>query len=102
MTNSVPSSVIEKTYETCQERQQLRQGDLRIYVTLIESGPDYVVLWVFAVKKHRYRNLGKFDAEAGRRVAELKHTTTTPQVETYLENNQALSVGDLRDLREKL
>lgn len=71
----VPESVVEKPYETCEELAQLRQGDLRLYVALVTSVPAYDVLWVLAVRKHRYRNLGKFDAEACRKVQRLRALT---------------------------
>lgn len=97
----VPSSVIEKTYETCKELQQLRQGDLRIYCKLISNVPDYTVLWVFAVKKHQYRNLGKYDAQACKKTARLGSFTDREQVEEYIRANEALSVDRLKKLREE-
>ncbi|MFC7216188.1 hypothetical protein ACFQO4_19175 [Saliphagus sp. GCM10025334] len=99
--NDVPESVIEKTYETCKELQQLRQGDLRLYVLLATYVPEYNVLWVFAVKKHRYRNLGKFDARACQKANVLRKLTAT-RVEDYLEENEALTVDELKALRESL
>lgn len=97
----VPESVIEKGYETCAELQQLRQGDLRIYVTLITEIEGYNLLWVFAIKKHRYRNLGKFDAQACQKVKSLRETTAET-IETYLDANNALTVSELGELRETL
>lgn len=100
--NDVPKSVIEKPYETCQELEQLRQGDLRIYVKLVTDLQGYTLLWIFAVKKHRYRNLGKFDARACRKVADLEEVTGVEEVETYLDGNEALTVGELKGLRGQL
>ncbi|WP_353635657.1 hypothetical protein ABSL23_17325 (plasmid) [Halobacterium sp. NMX12-1] len=100
--NPVPESVIEKTYETCQELQQLRQGKLRIYCKLVTAIPGYNVLWIFAVKKHQYRNLGKFDAQACGKTAELNDITQRSKVESYLSRNQALTVPELEDLKDQL
>lgn len=99
--NDVPESVIEKPYETCQELEQLRQGDLRIYVKLVTGLDGYTVLWIFAVKKHRYRNLGNFDARACRIVAGLDRTTNE-EAEDYLSDKEMLTVEELRDLRDRL
>jgi hypothetical protein len=99
--SAVPESVIEKSYETCAELQQLRQGDLRIYVTLITHIEGYDVLWVFAIKKHRYRNLGKFDAQACAKVNQLRRMTADT-VEEYLDSNNALTVSELIELRASL
>ena len=101
MDSTVPESVIEKGYETCAELQQLRQGDLRIYVTLITEIDGYNLLWVFAIKKHRYRNLGKFDAQACQKVKSLRKTTAET-IETYLDANNTLTVAELIKLRESL
>lgn len=97
-----PESVIEKSYETCRELQQLRQGDLRIYVTLFTEVPKYEVLWVFAVKRHRYRNLGKFDAEACRKARKIRKLTDTVEAEQYLSQRQAMTVRELRQFRREI
>lgn len=97
-----PESVVEKAYETCAELEQLRQGDLRLYVKLVTGIPEYDVLWVFAVRKHRYRNLGKFDAEACEKVQVLRTLTDGDQVEQYLADNDALELSDLKRFREQL
>lgn len=100
--NPIPENVIEKAYETCAELQQLRQGDLRIYVKLVTSIPGYNVLWVFAVKKHRYRNIGKYDAEACGKAEDLRVLTDATNIEAYLARNEALTVEALENLREQL
>lgn len=104
-----PESVIEKPYETCQELEQLRQGELRLYVKLVTDVPGYNILWIFSVKKHQYRNLGKYDARACQRVAALGDITTEEEaeryrkeIERYLERNDALNLDDLKQLREQL
>jgi hypothetical protein len=74
---------------------------MRLYVKLFTHIPKYDVLWVFAVKKHRYRNLGKFDAQACRKVAELGDTTDEESVEWYLDRNEALTLEELQNLREQ-
>ncbi|WP_135823055.1 hypothetical protein [Halostella litorea] len=102
LASPAPESVVEKAYATCEELEQLRQGDLRIYVKLVTDIPEYVVLWVFAVKKHRYRNLGKFDARACRKVAAFNPIESVDDVEAYLADQQALSVDELRDLKARL
>jgi len=102
LSSSVPTSVVEKAYKTCSELEQLRQGDLRIYVKLVTDVPNYNVLWVFAVKKHRYRNLGKFDARACKKVMALESVSTPDEIEQYLADRQALTVQDLKDLRNQL
>lgn len=101
LSHPVPESVIEKGYENCKELQQLRQGDLRLYVTLVTDIPDYTVLWVFAVKKHRYRNLQKFDARACGKVRALREISPD-EIEGYLQRNEALTLEKLRQTREQL
>lgn len=98
----VPASVVEKPYETCEELEQLRQGGMRLYVKLVTDVPLYDVLWVFTVKKHRYRNLGKFDVEACRKVAVLGAITDEDSVERYIDRNEALTLEELKRLRERL
>lgn len=100
--NPVPRSVIEKPYETCRELEQLRQGDLRLYVTLIEDVPDYNILWIFAIKKHRYRNLGKFDQQACEKVRDLRNRMDSETIGSYLDRNEALTLEDLKELKETL
>lgn len=97
-----PESVVEKPYRTCEELEQLRQGNLRLYVKLVSDLPAYDVLWVFAIRKHRYRNLGKFDAEACRKVADLRTLTATEAVDRYLADVEALTLAELRALQEEL
>lgn len=97
-----PESVIEKADETCEELEQLRQGGMRLYVKLVTNIPTYDVLWVFAVRKHRYRNLGKFDIRACQKVAELGSITDEESVKRYVDRNDALTVAELKELREQL
>jgi len=101
LNSPAPRTVVEKAYETCAELQQLRQGGLRLYVRLITDVDDYNVLWVFAVKKHRYRNIGKFDAKACAKVNSMDRLTGADEVEQYLAENDALTLAELKDLREQ-
>lgn len=96
-----PESVIEKTYETCKELQQLRQGSLRIYVLLVTEIPGYTILWVFAIKKHRYRNIGKFDAQACRKLHVLREKVGE-SIEEFLETENALTLERLREIKSRL
>lgn len=100
--NARPQSVVEKGYQNCQELQQLRQGDWRLYVRYIGSPPGYGLLFVFAIRRHRYRNLGKFDAEACAMVERVKGLTDTSAIEGIIESNEALSVDELKELRESM
>ncbi|WP_440991596.1 hypothetical protein [Haloarchaeobius baliensis] len=102
LSNAAPESVIEKDYETCRALQQLRQGDMRLYVMLHTHLPDYNILWVFAARKHEYRNIGKFDAQACAKLQILKQNSTVDEVEQYIEANDALTASDLRELHDKL
>lgn len=95
-----PQHEIEKGYADCAELQQLRQGNWRIYCRYVHDLPEYGVLWIFAIRKHQYRNPKKFDAEACAQVEQLASLTTVGQVEGYLDRNEAMTIEELKELRE--
>ena len=71
-------------------------------MTLVDDLLDYHILWIFAVKKHRYRNLGKYDQRACERLAELREKTATEGGEPFLKRSGALTVAELKELGEDL
>lgn len=98
-----PSRFIEKRFAGCEELEQLRAGDyLRVYCRLVRNAPGYNILFVFGITAHKYRNLARYDEQAQRRIREVTRQTSDEDVNTYVEENDALAAADLRGILDTL
>lgn len=103
LSSDSPQREVEKTYSNCEELQQLREGDLlRIYCRLVRKLPDYNVLYVFEVDKHKYRDLQTFDEQAKQAVREVQKRTTVGGIEDYLDERNTFTASDVERIIEDL
>lgn len=103
LSSDSPQREVEKVYSNCEELQQLREGDLlRIYCRLVRRPPDYNVLYVFEVDKHKYRDLQAFDERAKQAVREVQERTTVDGIEDYLDERNMFTASDVERIIEDL
>lgn len=100
--SDAPRRYVEKSFSSCEELQQFRAGDyLRAYCRLVMDVHGYNVLFLFRISKHNYRQLGRFDARACDRLAELTAIRSVSDVESYLDERDAMTAGDVGDVLER-
>lgn len=100
--STTPKRYIEKKYSNCEELEQLRAGGyLRGLCRLIMDVHGYNILFLFHVSKHKYRQLRLYDEQACDTVKEVTNMESIENVESYLDERNAMTAEDIKEILEK-